>query len=147
MFWDSLQQDGYVFIVNAQFILAPSPVFDSSLSFRSKSTSTRNSSTDNWQKFCLSEGDVLLFLMTISYSLDEGVAPLLLQLMQAAICSSGSSGNGKSEKNGSQQVKQHEISSERAVSAPDDYSKLSRCGNIIRFVPQKFAYSQFSKNL
>ena len=51
--------------------------------------------TDNWQKFCLANGGVVKFLITVSYQLDEGVAPLLLQLLQAAICSGGS-GKGQS---------------------------------------------------
>jgi E3 ubiquitin-protein ligase UBR4 len=45
------------------------------------------SRTDNWQKFCLENDGVVRFLLTVSYQLDEGVAPLLLQLLQAAICS------------------------------------------------------------
>ena len=53
--------------------------------------------SDNWQKFCLANGGVVKFLVTVSYQLDEGVAPLLLQLLQAAICSSGS---GKTERSG-----------------------------------------------
>ena len=46
------------------------------------------SRTVNWQKFCSSNGDesVLPFLLRISFLLDDGVSPIVLQLLQNAIC-------------------------------------------------------------
>ncbi|KAL4218587.1 perineurial glial growth [Mactra antiquata] len=40
----------------------------------------------NWQNYCYAKQDILPFLVKASISLDEGVAPTLLQLLQCAIC-------------------------------------------------------------
>ena len=45
-----------------------------------------SSRTANWQKFCVKHAQVLPFLMQISFKLDDGVNPIVLQLMQSAIC-------------------------------------------------------------
>ncbi|XP_067624888.1 protein purity of essence isoform X2 [Eurosta solidaginis] len=43
--------------------------------------------TGNWQKFCLIHEDVIPVLIEIAcYQLDDGVSPILLQLLQAALC-------------------------------------------------------------
>lgn len=43
--------------------------------------------TGNWQRFCLSHLNVLPSLLRIStYQLDEGVSPIILQLLQSAVC-------------------------------------------------------------
>ena len=44
------------------------------------------SRTVNWQKFCLWNEQVLAFFFKISFLLDEGVSPIVLQLLQGAIC-------------------------------------------------------------
>lgn len=44
------------------------------------------SRTVNWQKFCAKNEAVLPFLLQISFKLDDGVNPIVLQLMQNAIC-------------------------------------------------------------
>lgn len=46
------------------------------------------SRTINWQKYCLDAGgeSILTFLLRISYFLDDGVSPIVLQLLQSAIC-------------------------------------------------------------
>ena len=41
----------------------------------------------NWQRFCAGRGSVLPFLLRASYQLDEGVAPIILQLLQLAVSS------------------------------------------------------------
>lgn len=47
------------------------------------------SRTGNWQKFCLIHEDVIPVLIEIAcYQLDDGVSPIILQLLQAAICNS-----------------------------------------------------------
>uniref|UniRef100_A0A1I8NYS2 UBR-type domain-containing protein n=1 Tax=Stomoxys calcitrans TaxID=35570 RepID=A0A1I8NYS2_STOCA len=68
--------------------------------------------TGNWQKFCLIHEDVIPVLIEIAcYQLDDGVSPIILQLLQAALCNNiqavkqqqqsentgtgGSSGSGK----------------------------------------------------
>lgn len=43
--------------------------------------------TGNWQQFCLTHTEILAILMRIStYQLDDGVSPIILQLLQAAVC-------------------------------------------------------------
>ena len=44
------------------------------------------SRTLNWQKFCMSDETVLPFIIKISFLVDNGVSPFLLQLLQAALC-------------------------------------------------------------
>ena len=44
------------------------------------------SRTLNWQRFCMSDETVLPFLLQISSLVDNGVAPFVLQLLQAALC-------------------------------------------------------------
>ncbi|XP_013777424.1 E3 ubiquitin-protein ligase UBR4-like isoform X2 [Limulus polyphemus] len=44
--------------------------------------------TINWQKFCLKDESVLSFLIHVSFLLEEGVSPVLLQLLQSALCGS-----------------------------------------------------------
>lgn len=56
-----------------------------------------SSRTPNWQKYCMKDESVLGFLMEVSCLLEEGVAPTVLQLLQAALCpSSKNSENSKS---------------------------------------------------
>ncbi|CAG9856656.1 unnamed protein product [Phyllotreta striolata] len=43
------------------------------------------SRTGNWQRFCIKEDDVIQFLMRVSFLLDDGVAPTVLQLLQSAL--------------------------------------------------------------
>ncbi|ALC38729.1 poe [Drosophila busckii] len=43
--------------------------------------------TGNWQKFCVVHEDALAMLMEIAcYQLDDGVSPIIIQLLQAALC-------------------------------------------------------------
>uniref|UniRef100_A0A8C2Q0J9 E3 ubiquitin-protein ligase UBR4-like domain-containing protein n=1 Tax=Cyprinus carpio TaxID=7962 RepID=A0A8C2Q0J9_CYPCA len=61
--------------------------------------------TINWQKFCMKDDSVLYFLLQVSFLVDEGVSPVLLQLLSSALCgskvlaasSSGASGGGSSQ--------------------------------------------------
>ncbi|KAG5896473.1 hypothetical protein JTB14_005854 [Gonioctena quinquepunctata] len=41
--------------------------------------------TGNWQRFCIKEEDVIQFLLRVSFLLDEGVSPTILQLLQSAL--------------------------------------------------------------
>lgn len=43
------------------------------------------SRTGNWQRFCIKEDDIIQFLIRVSFILDEGVAPTILQLLQCAL--------------------------------------------------------------
>jgi len=42
--------------------------------------------TLNWQKFCLKDSGLLAFLLRVSVHLDDGVTPIILQLLQSALC-------------------------------------------------------------
>ena len=42
--------------------------------------------TINWQRFCQKDENILPFLVQASISLDEAVSPVLLQLLQCALC-------------------------------------------------------------
>ncbi|XP_042908898.2 E3 ubiquitin-protein ligase UBR4 [Parasteatoda tepidariorum] len=44
------------------------------------------SRTINWQKFCREDETILPFLIHVSFLLDEGVSPIILQLLQCALC-------------------------------------------------------------
>ncbi|KAK6636982.1 hypothetical protein RUM43_010649 [Polyplax serrata] len=57
--------------------------------------------TANWQSFCLKNDETLLFLFDISCILDDGVSPIILQLLQCALCCSKieKSSSGKEVKN------------------------------------------------
>ncbi len=44
-----------------------------------------SSRIQNWQKFCLKDEGVMAFLFQISFVLDDGVSPIVLQLLQSAI--------------------------------------------------------------
>lgn len=44
------------------------------------------SRTINWQKFCQKDESILPFLINVSFLLDEGVSPIILQLLQCALC-------------------------------------------------------------
>ncbi|XP_074029001.1 E3 ubiquitin-protein ligase-like protein poe [Leptinotarsa decemlineata] len=43
------------------------------------------SRTGNWQRFCIKEEDVIQFLLRVSFLLDDGVSPTILQLLQSAL--------------------------------------------------------------
>jgi E3 ubiquitin-protein ligase UBR4 len=44
------------------------------------------SRTQNWQKYCLQDEAVLSFLLHVSFVLDDGLNPIVLQLLQSALC-------------------------------------------------------------
>uniref|UniRef100_A0A672LG87 Ubiquitin protein ligase E3 component n-recognin 4 n=1 Tax=Sinocyclocheilus grahami TaxID=75366 RepID=A0A672LG87_SINGR len=75
--------------------------------------------TINWQKFCMKDDSVLYFLLQVSFLVDEGVSPVLLQLLSCALCgskvlaasSSGASGGGSG---GSSQPSQSKSSSKKS---------------------------------
>ena len=59
-----------------------------------------SSRTINWQRFCNKDDSVLPFLVQTSIALDEGVAPVILQLLQCALCGSKPSSKEGKEKEG-----------------------------------------------
>ncbi|CAH1119052.1 unnamed protein product [Phaedon cochleariae] len=49
------------------------------------------SRTGNWQRFCIKEDDTIQLLLRVSFLLDDGVAPTILQLLQSALVVSSTS--------------------------------------------------------
>ncbi len=79
------------------------------------------SRTQNWQKFCIQDETVLAFLFQLSFILDDGVSPIVLQLLQAALCVASTPGasvqaSGSSLSRGRSGIK----ASSPSQSRPDD---------------------------
>ncbi|XP_053096736.1 E3 ubiquitin-protein ligase UBR4 isoform X3 [Pangasianodon hypophthalmus] len=74
--------------------------------------------TINWQKFCIKDDSVLYFLLQVSFLVDEGVSPVLLQLLSCALCGSkvlaASSSGGSSSGAGASQSSQSKSSSKKS---------------------------------
>ncbi|KAG7276340.1 hypothetical protein CRUP_032395 [Coryphaenoides rupestris] len=84
--------------------------------------------TINWQKFCMKDDSVLYFLLQVSFLVDEGVSPVLLQLLSCALCGSkvlatssssasssgGGGGSGGSGQAGGSQPSQTKSSSKKS---------------------------------
>ncbi|XP_028980055.2 E3 ubiquitin-protein ligase UBR4 isoform X4 [Esox lucius] len=76
--------------------------------------------TINWQKFCMKDDSVLYFLLQVSFLVDEGVSPVLLQLLSCALCgskvlaSSSSSSGGGSAGTGAPSSSQSKSSSKKS---------------------------------
>uniref|UniRef100_A0A667XFG1 Ubiquitin protein ligase E3 component n-recognin 4 n=1 Tax=Myripristis murdjan TaxID=586833 RepID=A0A667XFG1_9TELE len=93
--------------------------------------------TINWQKFCMKDDSVLYFLLQVSFLVDEGVSPVLLQLLSCALCgskvlassSSSSSGGGSSSagQTGASQSSQSKSSSKK--SKKEDKEKDKEVGS------------------
>ncbi len=80
-----------------------------------------SSRTQNWQKFCLQKEDVITFLFQISFILDEGVSPIVLQLLQSALCTSSLSSQQQQPSTGTSSS-----SSRKAGKSSSSPSKRSR---------------------
>ncbi|XP_076048949.1 E3 ubiquitin-protein ligase-like protein poe isoform X2 [Oratosquilla oratoria] len=59
------------------------------------------SRTANWQKYCHKDESVLGFLMEVACLLEEGVAPTVIQLLQAALCPAAKSSDSGKVRSGS----------------------------------------------
>lgn len=101
--------------------------------------------TGNWQRFCLSHVNVLAVLLRIStYQLDDGVSPIILQLLQSAVCNSGES---KSESRSSS------LNITKAIRQDRERSEESECSIDSKFDPSQCAvlvtqiFSQISSQL
>ncbi|XP_017342515.1 E3 ubiquitin-protein ligase UBR4 isoform X1 [Ictalurus punctatus] len=73
--------------------------------------------TINWQKFCIKDDSVLYFLLQVSFLVDEGVSPVLLQLLSCALCGSkvlAASSSGGSSGAGASQSSQSKSSSKKS---------------------------------
>ncbi|KAH8263174.1 hypothetical protein KR044_005513 [Drosophila immigrans] len=76
--------------------------------------------TGNWQKFCVVHEDALAMLMEIAcYQLDDGVSPIIIQLLQAAVCNMP-----LPLANGVKQQQQQQLQQQQQVAQPSTSSKL-----------------------
>ncbi|KAH8412923.1 hypothetical protein KR009_006805 [Drosophila setifemur] len=100
--------------------------------------------TGNWQKFCVVHEDALAMLMEIAcYQLDDGVSPIIIQLLQAAVCNMpAQSGTKQPQPLPSTSSSSSKQRSDREKSEDTDayYSKFdpAQCGT---FVHQIFRYA------
>lgn len=87
--------------------------------------------TGNWQRFCLQHNDVLPALMRLSCNqLAEGVSPVILQLLQGAICISNADKAEAATKPTSSaivKVRQDRDKSEDADTFPDSKFDANQC--------------------
>lgn len=93
--------------------------------------------TGNWQRFCLTHVYVLPSLLRIStFQLDEGVSPIILQLLQSAVCNTNASSSG----GGSGEVKP-EITVKsvvmKVVRQDRERSEESECSTDSKFDPSQ----------
>ncbi|EDW12890.2 uncharacterized protein Dmoj_GI22475 [Drosophila mojavensis] len=101
--------------------------------------------TGNWQKFCVVHEDALAMLMEIAcYQLDDGVSPIIIQLLQAAVCNIPQAMAGIKQQQQSQPTStSSKLRGEREKSEDTDtayYSKFdpAQCST---FVHQIFRYA------
>lgn len=85
--------------------------------------------TGNWQRFCLSHVTVLPSLLRIcTYQLDEGVSPIILQLLQSAVCNANESAAGAAKPEPKPSVS-------RAIRQDRERSEESECSVDSKFDP------------
>lgn len=92
------------------------------------------SRTINWQRFCSRDDEVLPFLVSVSFLIDEGVSPTILQLLQCAICPTATSTTPPSSSR-----KEREKSTDET---DDETQAATLVAQINRHVPKK-VLSQF----
>ncbi|XP_033643062.1 E3 ubiquitin-protein ligase UBR4-like [Asterias rubens] len=99
------------------------------------------SRTLNWQKFCHKDESVLSSLQQASFFLDEGVSPLLLQLLTCALCGSKSSSSKhkkdkdkNKEKKSSEESQRHDDS--LCQSLINQLNRLAGRDTLSRFIRQ-----------
>uniref|UniRef100_A0A8C5WBA2 Ubiquitin protein ligase E3 component n-recognin 4 n=1 Tax=Leptobrachium leishanense TaxID=445787 RepID=A0A8C5WBA2_9ANUR len=85
--------------------------------------------TVNWQKFCVKDDSVLYFLLQVSFLVDEGVSPVLLQLLSCALCgskvlsTSSSSGSSSGQTASGQSSSQSKSSTKKSKKEERDKEK------------------------
>ncbi|CAH1990557.1 unnamed protein product [Acanthoscelides obtectus] len=75
------------------------------------------SRTGNWQRFCIKEDDVIQFLLRVSFLLDDGVAPTILQLLQCALVVNSATAKKAETSKASTSRKDREKSDDSAIEA------------------------------
>lgn len=88
--------------------------------------------TGNWQQFCLQHTDVLGTLVRIStYQLAEGVSPIILQLLQCAICTATEKPDPKPTTSSAVKQRQDRDKSEDAETFTDSKFDPVLCGTLV----------------
>lgn len=103
------------------------------------------SRTGNWQKFCLQNEDILAYLLQVSFLLDEGVAPTVLQLLQCAIVMSAGNMKKNEQSKASTQRKEREKSDDSAAEALFEESNcLALVEQVLKLVSRE-TFARFIK--
>lgn len=101
--------------------------------------------TGNWQKFCAGHEDVIPTLIQICcYQLDDGVSPIILQLLQAALCNT----NGVKQpetKSSAVKSRQDRDKSEESEYALDSKFDPSHCSTFVHQIFQLVPDQLFMK--
>ncbi|XP_055857167.1 protein purity of essence [Episyrphus balteatus] len=106
--------------------------------------------TGNWQKFCVVHEDVIPSLVQIAcFQLDDGVSPIILQLLQAAFCNNNQSKQDSNKQSASSsKSRQDRDKSEENEITSDSKFDPSHCSTFVhqlfRFVPDNLL-SKFIK--
>lgn len=89
--------------------------------------------TGNWQRFCLSHVYVLPSLLRIStFQLDEGVSPIILQLLQSAVCNTSANDTKPESKQVIMKVvRQDRERSEESECSADSKFDPSQCAILV----------------
>lgn len=99
------------------------------------------SRTGNWQRFCIKEEDVIQFLIRVSFLLDDGVAPTILQLLQSALVIN-SGVNKKSDSKSSTSRKDREKSDDSAIEA---LFEESSCVTLVEQINKQISREVFAR--
>lgn len=100
------------------------------------------SRTGNWQRFCIKEEDVIEFLLRVSFLLDDGVAPTILQLLQSAlVVNSGNTKKPESSKSSTSR-KDREKSDDSAIEA---LFEESSCITLVEQINKKLSREVFAR--
>ncbi|XP_055380592.1 protein purity of essence [Condylostylus longicornis] len=102
--------------------------------------------TGNWQKFCVVHEDVISSLIQICcYQLDDGVSPIILQLLQSALCNTGGNKSDSKSSSGLKSRQDRDKSEENECTSDSKFDS-SHCSTfvhqIFRFVPDQL-FSKF----
>lgn len=88
--------------------------------------------TGNWQRFCLSHVYVLPSLLRIStFQLDEGVSPIILQLLQSAVCNTPPSENKETKHVVTVKSRQDRERSEESECSADSKFDPTQCAVLV----------------
>lgn len=104
--------------------------------------------TGNWQRFCLSHVYVLPSLLRIStFQMDEGVSPIILQLLQSAVCTTATGAESKSDSKTivAKVIRQDRERSEESECSTDSKFDPNQCAMLVTQIFQQTSAQQLTK--